>query len=136
MLVAVEADAKAAVDQILQDSRIHVIRLEGYTLSVVVPDGDPKALGVFRLAKKAPGRPNASGVYRPLLAENIIGETARECDDGEIEFWVIEDGELFRGVQVKLPCAPVKLVVEGRERSHAFRILRRVSDLIQAKVLP
>ena len=136
VLVAVETDAKAVINQVLQNSGIHVVGLRGEAFCIVMPHCGPESPVETRIAEKQAGCGDASGVDRTLLVEEVIPVATRKADDRQVELGIIEYSELLGGIEIERPLFFIKLSIECRERSKALSVARRVSHLVERQFLP
>lgn len=91
--------AEPAVDQVLKNVGVHVVRLQGQSFCVVVPDGHSEAIVEFDLAQSHPGCSNGIRMDIALLVENVVIVAARKRNNREIELREVENIELFCGIE-------------------------------------
>src|SRR5690606_22765997 len=127
MLVAVKSKAEARVDEVLDDIRVHIIRVNGGTFGIVMPDRHAKRLAqAIDLAEYTSRFRYAVRMNRPLPIQQIVVVAATESDDADIIIGHVKNIELPRRLRRICSCPVIKLLVEARESGKAVIVKMHV----------
>ena len=113
VLVAMKPETKSAIDEILDDIRIHIIKICWRTFCIVMPNSDTeRILNQRNLTQTLAGLSNTIRVNCALPVENVVVMATRESNHREVHIRKVEDINLPRWVNRMRAVPLIKFGVE------------------------